>query len=380
MSATIPAPSPSVLTDPVLARLSDQIRQASQDRQPLCLRGHGSKDFYGGPPQGAVLDTRPLNGISVYEPSEMVVTVRAGTPLTDLEAELAAARQCLAFEPPWLGSRDSRGGGTVGGMVAAGLAGPARVSMGSVRDSVLGAVLVDGRGQSLRFGGQVMKNVAGYDVSRVLPGSLGVLGLIAEVSLKVMPLPPVCLSVALPVSQNAFAPLLSRLIAASCPVRASAWHDDTAWIRLAGADASIERALRLLETQASAHQCLNDEADATVWSSLRHQTHDFFRPAPHTRLWRISLPPLAPQLDLPGNPLIEWHGALRWLWSDLPVEHVRAAAQALGGHASIYLKASVEDEAIFSPLPTVQQQVHRRLKSHFDPSGIFNPGRLYPWL
>jgi glycolate oxidase FAD binding subunit len=172
------------VSDPALASLVDRIRAAAAAGQPLCIRGGGTKDFYGGAPVGEPLDLRVLAGISRYEPSELVVSVRAGTPLAELEAALAEKNQCLAFEPPRFAD-----GGTVGGLVAAGLAGPARLSMGGVRDYVLGATMINGRGEVLSFGGQVMKNVAGYDLSRVLAGSLGVLGVFAEVSLKVLPMP-----------------------------------------------------------------------------------------------------------------------------------------------------------------------------------------------
>lgn len=381
---TLPTATLTFETDPELQRLRDQIRHAVAQRRPLCLRGHGSKDFYGGLPRGDILDSRALQGITSYEPSEMVITARAGTPLHELEAQLAESGQCLAFEPPRFGSADGASGGTLGGMVAAGLAGPARASVGSVRDFVLGALVLDGHGQSLRFGGQVMKNVAGYDVSRVFAGSMGVLGLICEVSLKVMPLPQQSVSVQLGLPQDRYARSLAQLIGQAAPVQASVWHQGLATLRFAGAPASIARALKILRVQ-SEFITLEPDSAQLFWNQIRDQTHAFFAPdtlvfeGPGARLWRISTPALAPVLPIQGTWLNEWHGALRWLRTNESMENVQRAAAAVGGSATIYRSAQRPHDFLPTPDPVVRG-VHERLKATFDPAGVFNPGRLYSWL
>ena len=355
--------------DPALQRLIDQVLAARDARQPLDIRGGGTKDFHGGPRQGQPLELRPLSGISSYEPSELVVTARAGTLLSELEQTLAAQGQCLAFEPPRFAD-----GGTVGGMVAAGLSGPARAAVGSVRDYVLGATLLNGEGQVLTFGGQVMKNVAGYDVSRALAGSMGVLGVILEVSLKVLPRPPAQATLAYAMDQAQALRWLNGLTRQPLPVNASCWHDGQLLLRLCGAQAAVEAACKQLGGDR-----LDDAQAEVAWRELRDQRHAFFAAAraDGERLWRLSLPAVAPMLPLPGQTLIEWGGAQRWLRSHAPVAELRAAAAQAGGHATLFRGATAAD-AIFTPLDATQQRLQRQLKSAFDPNGLFNRGRLYP--
>jgi glycolate oxidase FAD binding subunit len=293
-----------VQTDPALARLVDRIRAAAADRQPLDIRGGGTKAFYGGVPVGDALDVRPLSGISRYEPSELVVTVRAGTPLAELEAALAAQGQCLAFEPPRFAS-SSGSGGTVGGMVAAGLAGPARLAAGGVRDYLLGATMVNGRGEVLSFGGQVMKNVAGYDVCRVLAGSLGVLGLIAEVSLKVLPLPRAVATTRLELDAAGAIRRVNELLGQPLPLNASAWWDGMLVLRLAGAEAAVQSALARIGGE-RVEPAMADP----FWLGLRDHTDEFFAGAARAvaagaGLWRLSVPAVTPPLKLSGEQLGE---------------------------------------------------------------------------
>ena len=373
--------------------LADQILAASAEGKPLRIRGGGSKDFYGQAFQGEVLDIRPLAGISSYEPSELVVTVRAGTRLAELEAVLAEQGQALAFEPPHFGPD-----ATVGGTVASGLSGPARASVGAVRDYVLGVRLLNGRGELLTFGGQVMKNVAGYDVSRLLVGSLGTLGVITELSLKVLPVAPSEATLRCGgVSQAAALALLNRWGGQPLPLSASCWLvDPTAqpaqaylFVRLRGALAAVEAACPRLvaDVQAaggSATRMDNTEAGPD-WAACREQSLPFFSPpAPELCLWRLSVPQTAPVLDLPYPVFIEWHGALRWLWAPASAApRVRAAAVAAGGHATLFRISQAHGEAdravgVFTPLSAVQLRIQQALLREFDPQGLFSPGRLLP--
>ncbi|MDK9701891.1 MAG: glycolate oxidase subunit GlcE [Sulfuritalea sp.] len=345
--------------------MSDRIeeyRSRILERKPLRLRGGGSKDFYGGPLAGDVLDTRGHSGIVGYEPTELVITARAGTPLAELESTLAARRQVLACEPPHFGDA------TVGGAVAAGLSGPRRAVAGSLRDYVLGVKLMDGEGRELNFGGQVMKNVAGFDVSRLVTGSLGTLGLILEVSLKVMPLPVAETTLRFEMPQDKALDALNGWGGQPVPLAASCWQDTVLTLRLAGAQAAVRAACdklggeRIAETEA-----------AGFWSALREQTTDYF--AGDAPLWRLSVPSVAPPLDLPGPQLIEWGGAQRWLRGG-DASRVREAAAKAGGHATLF-RGGDKSSGVFAPLPPALMEVHRRLKQSFDPYGVFNPGRLY---
>jgi glycolate oxidase FAD binding subunit len=366
-----------LVRDTALDRLVEQVQGAAAAGSALEIRGGASKRFYGEAAQGTPLDTRELSGISSYEPTELVVTVRAGTPLAELEAALAERQQCLPFEPPRLHGITLGTGGTVGGMVAAGLSGPARVAVGCVRDYVLGASLLNGRGELLSFGGQVMKNVAGYDVSRLLAGSLGVLGVICEVSLKVLPVAPATCTLRFDLDE---AQMLQRLNAwggQPLPVNASAWWDGTLALRLRGAQAAVEAAARTLGGEAIAPEL----ADG-FWNGMRDQGDDYFVGARRSvdngaSLWRLSVPQTAPPLKLSGAQLVEWGGALRWLCTTLPAEQVRNATASAGGHATLYMTQD-KSPGVFAPLAPPLARIHRQLKASFDPQGIFNPGRMYP--
>jgi glycolate oxidase FAD binding subunit len=356
----------------VLARLRDRILAAAADRTPLRILGGDSKGFLGRTPQGESLATGELSGVISYEPTELVVRALSGTPLAELEAALAERNQMLAFEPPSFAP-----GATVGGMVAAGLSGPRRAQAGAVRDHVLGASLLDAQGRLLHFGGQVMKNVAGYDVSRLLCGSMGILGLITEVSLKVLPRPAAEQSLVIDCAQPQAFDLLVRWGGEPLPVSASVWYADRLLVRLSGARAAVEAASRRFAAEAGAQPVAPSEAAAS-WHAVREQRLPFFADATRP-LWRLSLPQTAPVLSLPGEQLIEWGGALRWLSSDAPAEQVREKAKSLGGAATLFRHADRSGE-VFPPLSSGLLAVHRRLKAAFDPVGIFNPGRLYAEL
>ena len=355
--------------------IAEQFRQAivaaSAAGTPLRLRGGGSKDWYGQQLAGEVLDTRGYTGIIDYEPTELVITARCGTPLAEIEAALAARNQMLAFEPPHFGP-----GATVGGMVACALSGPRRASAGAVRDFVLGAVLMDGHGERLAFGGQVMKNVAGYDVSRLLAGSLGTLGLILEVSLKVLPLPLREATLQFDCAEIAALRMMNDWAGKPLPVSASCWHDGVLTLRLSGAEAAVTAA------QASLGGTLVAPAAASAfWRSLREQTHGFFDGA--GSLWRLSLPPHASAVILKGRQLIEWGGAQRWLKLDgdadadaAGAQRIRQTVAAAGGHATLF-RGGDKAVGVFHPLAPAVALIHQRLARSFDPAGIFNPHRMY---
>jgi glycolate oxidase FAD binding subunit len=419
----------------VIERWQARIREAAANGAKLRPRGGGSKDFYGGPLVGEVLDTREWSGLVAYEPTELVITARAGTPLAEIEAALAARGQMLAFEPPrFLAAGDGRAapatsaaaGGvscnsTLGGVVAAGLAGPRRQQAGSVRDYVLGVRLIDGRGELLHFGGEVMKNVAGYDVSRLMAGlagprrqqagsvrdyvlgvrlidgrgellhfggevmknvagydvsrlmagSLGTLGVLVEVSLKVLPRPVAETTLVFELPEAVAIERLNAWSGQPLPLSASCWIDGVLSLRLSGAAAAVGAAASKLGGERH-----NDAAD--FWTSLRDQTHAFFA-AHQAPLWRLALPSASAPLGLPGAPLIEWGGGQRWLVSDAPAPVIQAAAAAAGGHATLFAGASdAQRAAVFTPLAPPLLAIHRRLKTAFDPAGVFSPGRLYP--
>ncbi len=372
-------------------QLIDAVRAAAADGRTLRLRGGGTKDFWGAPLQGEVLDTRAYAGIISYEPSELVVTVRCGTPLAELEAALAEKGQCLAFEPPHFGP-----GATVGGMVGAGLSGPARASVGTVRDFVLGARMINGKGEDLTFGGQVMKNVAGYDVSRLLAGSWGTLGIVTEVSLKVLPVAPAeATLMCAGIGQKAALDLLHRWGGQPLPLNASAWVCDTTaqpvadylFVRLRGAVAAVQSAVGKMSADAAALGAqvhLMDKAEASQdWRASGEQTLQFFEPpSGELCLWRLSLPQTAPVLDLPYPQYVEWQGAQRWLWAPATAAaQLREATQGVGGHATLFrasLLGGASDKAVGvnAPLDAVQQRIQRELQKQFDPQGVYATGRM----
>jgi glycolate oxidase FAD binding subunit len=390
-----PSPSPQADTpatqssppDAVWTRWADTLRAAQAQGRPLRIRGGGTKDFYG-PPLAQdlpVLDTREWQGIVAYEPTELVVTARAGTPLAALEAALAEKGQCLPFDPPHFGP-----GATVGGMVAAGLSGPARASVGAVRDYVLGLQMLNGRGEHLTFGGQVMKNVAGYDLSRLMAGSLGSLGVITEVSLKVLPVAPAEATLCFALGQAPALQQLARWRGQPLPLNASCWvRDDTSgtarellFVRLRGAVAAVEAACTRMLADAPG-QRMDNAVAGPDWHACKEQTLPFFAapPSADAALWRLSVAPTTRTLDVPGPTLIEWHGGLRWVWAPVSArDNLQAMAREAGGHATLFRAPAHANNAAdlgprFSAPAPALLTIQQRLKAEFDPSGIFNPGR-----
>jgi glycolate oxidase FAD binding subunit len=360
------------MNGPALQTLVDRVLAAIADKTPLNICGGNTKSFYGGVPRGTPLDITPLAGISSYEPSELVVTARAGTPLVELEAALAEKGQCLPFEPPRFGDA-----GTVGGMVAAGLAGPARAAVGGVRDYVLGAVMLNGRAEVLSLGGQVIKNVAGYDLSRVLAGSLGTLGVICEVSLKVLPIAPATLTLRIEADQGQAIQRVNEWGGQALPLNASAWWDGMLVLRLSGAVAAVQAA-----RQKMGGEIVEAGMAADFWRGLRDHTDEFFVGAAKAvdsgaSLWRLSVPATTAPIKLTGEQLLEWGGAQRWICTSAPAAMLREAAASAGGHAVLF-RSKDKSAGTFAPLQTPLERIHREMKRAFDPDGVFNPGRLYP--
>ncbi|WP_431067392.1 glycolate oxidase subunit GlcE [Methylotuvimicrobium sp.] len=351
----------------IVEQLTEYVVKANENKQALCIRGGGSKDFYGNPKglHDSKLETGPYRGIVDYDPTELVVSARAGTPLNELESLLSEHGQMLAFEPP-----DFNGTTTLGGCIASGLSGPRRAYTGAARDFVLGIKLLDGQGRILNFGGRVMKNVAGYDVSRLMTGAMGTLGVLLEVSLKVLPKPESerTLCFELPVEQAL--ETMRRCAGKTLPVSASCHIDRRLYIRLSGIESAID----------AAHVKLGGDEfgdSLSFWESIKNQTHPFF--SGNKRLWRLSLKPTAPPFSITGEQAIEWGGALRWFAAakDYDATAVRAQTEKAGGHATLF-RGKDPNIPVFHPLPPSLLKIHQRLKRQFDPAGIFNPQRLFP--
>lgn len=351
----------------VLQTFKERIATATANKSPLRIKGNGTKDWYGQSLQGEVLDTTAYSGIIAYDPTELVITARAGTSLREIGKALSEKNQMLAFEPPRFD-----GLATIGGIVASGLSGPRRQAVGAVRDFVLGAVLMDGKADVLHFGGQVMKNVAGYDVSRLLTGSMGTLGLILEVSIKVLPRPVAQQSLQFAMTQEQALHQLNVWGGQPLPLSASCWHNGLLAIRLSGAQAAVDAAIKKMGGDALPES-------EKFWDRLREQEHAFFdgvmQDIEHG-LWRLSVPSVAPVLNLQGEQCIEWGGAQRWLKTTASASEIRAVAEQVGGHATLF-KGGDKSVGVFHPLQPAVDRVHRNLKNAFDPAGIFNPGRMF---
>jgi glycolate oxidase FAD binding subunit len=343
-------------------RLQATVRDAAAQGTSLAITGAGTKRALGRTPAGEPLAVGTHCGVISYEPTELVVTARAGTPLTDIASLLRDAGQALAFEPP-----DFAGRATLGGTVATGLAGPRRPYAGAVRDFVLGTRVLNGHGQILRFGGEVMKNVAGYDVSRLMTGAYGTLGVLLEVSLKVLPEAPATITLAQEASHQQAIARTTELGKRPLPISAACCDGETLFLRLCGTPSAL----------AAAHRHIGGEEiaeAASFWAGIREHTHPFF--AGEQPLWRISVAPGAAPIRVAGQQLLDWGGAQRWLRSDESIARIRAAAADAGGHATLY-RGGDRDGEVFQPLPQGLLRLHRNLKAAFDPKGIFNPGRMY---
>ncbi len=336
--------------------LAEQVRAAYGARTPLAIEGSGSKRFYTGDLRGTALAVTGHCGIVTHEPTELVVTARAGTRLADIEAALAAHGQMLAFEPPHFGAA-----ATLGGTLACGLSGPRRPYAGSARDFVLGTTIINGKGEVLRFGGQVMKNVAGYDIARLMVGSLGTLGVILEASLKVLPRPAREVTLTYALDAAAAIRQMTQWGRAPLPLSAACHYGDTLYIRLSGTDKGVQAAAARLGGDA-----LRD-GDA-FWRDLREHRLPFFHS--DQPLWRLSLPPASAPLDLPGTCLIDWGGAQRWLLTDAPAATIIAAATRAGGYA-VTFRNGPGAAARFARLDPAVRALMSEIRRAFDPHELF---------
>ncbi|GBG15732.1 glycolate oxidase FAD binding subunit [Novimethylophilus kurashikiensis] len=343
--------------------LAEKVRAAAAAKTPLAVQGTNSRHFLGRAVESETLSIAEHAGIIDYEPRELVITARAGTPLAEIEAALDAAGQMLAFEPPRFSAES-----TLGGAIASGLSGPRRAYAGAVRDFVLGCRVVNGKGEILKFGGQVMKNVAGYDVSRLMTGAYGTLGVLLDVSLKVLPKPAASLTLVREYPVDQALRRMRELAGKPWPVDASCHLDGRLYLRLSGSPEAVETAKRRLGGEVLA-------GDELFWQHLRDWQLPMFNERP---FWRLSLPAAAPMLPLDGEWLIEWGGAQRWLKTEQEIDVVRQTVADAGGHATLIGDQAGED--VFHPLPPALLALHRQLKQAFDPANILNPGRLYPEL
>jgi len=350
------------LTEKLVQQYQQQIQDAYTSETLLCIQGGGSKAFYGRKTEGEILEVSANSGVISYEPTELVITVRAGTSVSEINEVLAKHNQILAFEPPCFATS-----ATAGGMVACGLSGPRRPYVGAVRDFVLGLKCLNGKAEILNFGGQVMKNVAGYDVSRLMTGAMGTLGVLLEVSLKVLPKPEYEFTLKGESDINTAIKLMNEWAGQSIPISATSFYNDNIFIRLSGHKSAV--------LAASSQFVLTEYSDGeNYWESLREQKNDFF--SDYENLWRLSVPSTTEKINLHGQWLIEWGGAQRWLKTSEPIEQIRNAVNKVGGHATLF-RGGDRNGDIFQPLSAGIEQLHVALKNAFDPKRILNRGRLY---
>lgn len=336
--------------------LAEAVRNAAAARTPLAIHGSGSKRFLTGAAAGIALDVTAHRGIVNYEPTELVITARTGTPLCEIETALAEKNQMLGFEPPYFGTA-----ATLGGTIACNLSGPRRPYAGSARDFVLGMRIINGQGEILSFGGQVMKNVAGYDISRLMTGSLGTLGVILEVSLKVLPKPAQELTLTFEMSAHEAIQKMNQWAGQALPLSAAAYSGETLHIRLSGSATGVQAAYAKLGGVIA--------KNINFWTELREQRLLFFQE--ETPLWRLSVPAATPPLDMPGKWLLDWGGAQRWLKSNEPAQEIRSKARSIGGYATLFRGAKYNASA--NPeLSNPAQLLQERIKNALDPAGILN--------
>jgi glycolate oxidase FAD binding subunit len=343
--------------------IQQQVEQARSSKSQVNICGGDSKRFYGRESFGEVLDVSEHNGVVNYEPTELVMTVRAGTQLSEVEHVLASENQMLAFEPPGYG-KDA----TIGGTIACNFSGPRRAFAGSARDYVLGCSIINGKAERLHFGGEVMKNVAGYDVSRLMCGAMGTLGVLLEVSIKILPAPEVETTLMFEMDPEESLHKVNELAGQSLPISATCFDDSVLHIRLSGTEGALKSARQVLGGDLS-------PSDSGFWDQLKEHKLGYFGCA--NDLWRLSLPSSAPVLDLAGKYLYEWNGAQRWFVTETEdIETIRQTVAKHGGHATCFRQRRKHDN-VFHPLDNGLLKIHQQLKYAFDPEAVFNPGRMY---
>ena len=344
-----------------VALVQDQVKRAVRDSETLCIIGGDTKRFLGRKPRGTLCSVRGIEGIAYYEPTELVVSVRSGTPLKVLQDTLSASGQMLPFEPPAFGES-----ATIGGTIACGLSGPSRPYRGAARDFVLGVRCINGNGDVLRFGGEVMKNVAGYDVARLMTGSMGTLGILTEISLKVLPLPACSETRIFEMSSENALQLMTGLLSRALPVSASAFSDGILRVRLSGSEVAVKSAGNELGGE-------RDTCGDTFWKQLKEHQLEFF--SGELPLWRVNVKPQDRPIVLPGRSLIDWGGALYWIKADTSLKNLTDLACPYGGRVTGFRSTNQDDD--FSGQEGSLLRLNRQVKTAFDPAGIFNPGRLF---
>jgi glycolate oxidase FAD binding subunit len=349
----------STVSEDLTEVLADQVREAAARGAPLKIVGGNSKAFCGRRTEGEILDVSPHRGVIAYEPSELVITARSGTPLSEIEARLAVHGQRLAFEP--LNFSEAS---TLGGVVAAGLAGSRRPFAGAVRDCILGVTVLDGRGRRLRFGGEVFKNVAGFDAFRLMSGAMGRLGVLLDVSLRLTPIPRAMRNLAFEIAWPDARRRLTALLRRALPLSGAIHDGDRLHLRLEGGETAVDEAAADLGGEASPPE---------FWEDARRMRLGVLA-AP--RLWRLSVPQASAIDGLEGRWLMNWAGAERWLVSEAPAAQIRGAARTAGGHATLF-RGAIDDEEIFEPLEPSLLALHQRLAAALDPASVLNPGRMY---
>jgi glycolate oxidase FAD binding subunit len=343
-------------------QLQEQVKQAIDNKTPLSIASGKSKNFYGNQVVGTPLDVSQHSGIISYEPTELVITVRAGSKLKQIEETLAAENQMFGFEPPAYGET-----ATIGGTIACNLSGPRRAFSGAARDFVLGCKIINGKGEILHFGGEVMKNVAGYDVSRLMCGAMGTLGVLLELSIKVLPKPEIEVTLIHEMNINESLNKAHLLNRSALPISATSFNDNNLYIRLSGSQGAVSAATKLIGGDKV------EEGD-DYWLKLKEQQLEFFKK--ESNIWRLSMASNAPVLKLPGKTLYEWNGALRWLLSDENEMVIREAVAKQGGHAICYRQYNKANN-VFHPLDSSLLKLHQKMKNAFDPCNVFNPGKMY---
>jgi glycolate oxidase FAD binding subunit len=352
--------------DDFIKKLIERVKQSAAGKSPLAIHGGNTKAFYGAEIVGEPLDMRGYSGIIDYEPKELVLTVRAGTSLAEIEAIMEREGQMLAFDPPHYAA-----GATIGGTVASGLSGPRRAYSGSVRDFVLGTRIVNGKGEDLNFGGRVIKNVAGYDVSRLMTGAMGTLGVLLDLSFKVLPKPASEITLRFEMDEAAAIQRMNEWAGKPLPLSATSWREGVLMVRLSGAIAGVKAAKEKLGDTVIDN--MEKPANAGVWGSLRDHRDAFFQN--DKPLWRLSVPSTAPPLNLGMPQTIEWGGALRWVAGDADIKTLRAKIEAVGGHVTLFRNGN-KSAGVFHPLQPTLVPIHRNLKAAFDPANILNRGRM----
>ncbi len=345
--------------------IKEQVLNAVEQCEPLKIVGGNSKAFLGRTTTGALVDVSTYSGVISYEPTELFITARAGTLLSDINTTLSENGQMLAFDPPNVTDKT-----TIGGVVATGLSGSRRPYSGSVRDYILGIRCINGLGKDLSFGGQVMKNVAGYDLSRLMTGAFGTLGIILEVSLKVVPTPETEITCCDSMTKEKALATMRGLSAQAIPISASCYDGEVLYVRLSGNENSVKATSKKIDLD-------KEEQSQNYWDELRDYKAPIFNTDINT--WRISIPTTI-NLGIGDDPyLVDWGGGLYWLNSERPAKEIFDLARDAGGSAMLF-RGTVQDQEIFQPLSKGLLSLHKGLKKAFDPHGILNPGKMYASL